>query len=133
MNNKVVVRYADGRLIKGTTADFLPAKNRFHVSLAGAPPDAAPIDIRTEDLKALYFVKDFAGEPGRPKVNEFDEAHPQAGRRISVLFNDGELLVGTTAGYQPSRPGFFVVPADPDSNNERCYVFTAATREVTFV
>ena len=133
MNNKVVVRYADGRLVKGMTADFLPAKDRFHLRLAGAPPDAAPLQILTKDLKALFFVKDFAGEPARLEVNEFDPAHPQAGRRIRVVFNDGELLVGTTAGYQPGRPGFFVVPADPDSNNERCYVFTAATREVAFI
>jgi hypothetical protein len=133
MNNKVVLRFIDGRLVKGTTADFLPAKDRFHVRLAGAPADAAPIEIHTSELKALFFVKDFAGQPGRPKRNEFDPAHPEGGRRIRVVFNDGEILLGTTAGYQPGRPGFFVVPADPDSNNERCFVFTAATREVAFV
>ena len=133
MNNKVVVRYTDGRVVKGTTADFLPAKDRFHLTLAGAPPDALPIEILTRELKAVFFVKDFAGDPGRAEVNEFDPAHPQAGRRIRVVFNDGELLVGTTAGYQPGRPGFFIVPADPNSNNERCFVFAAATREIGFL
>ena len=133
MHNKVVARYTDGRVVKGTTADFQPAKDRFHLTLAGAPPDAPPMQILTRELKAVFFVKDFSGDPGRPKVNEFDPAHPQAGRRIKVVFEDGELLIGTTAGYQPGRPGFFMVPADPRSNSERCFVFAAAAREIGFI
>jgi hypothetical protein len=133
VQSKVVARYIDGRVVKGTTGDFLPAKDRFHMSLAGAPADAAPMQVLTRDLKALFFVKDYAGDPGRPKVNEFDPAHPQAGRRIKVVFNDGEVLLGTTAGYQPGRPGFFMVPADPGSNSERCFVFAAAARDIEFI
>jgi hypothetical protein len=49
------------------------------------------------------------------------------------VFNDGEMLLGTTTGYQPGRPGFFVVPADADSNSERCYVISAATQSVSFL
>jgi hypothetical protein len=60
-------------------------------------------------------------------------ARPGAGRRIKVAFKDGEVLVGTTQGYQPGRPGFFLVPADPSSNIERCYVLSAATQEISFV
>jgi hypothetical protein len=55
------------------------------------------------------------------------------GRKIQVAFKDGELMLGTTQGYQPNRPGFFVVPADAQSNIERCFVVTAATQEVKFV
>jgi hypothetical protein len=54
-------------------------------------------------------------------------------RKIRVVFADGETLVGTTQGYQPGRPGFFVVPADSGSNNDRCFVVSAATKEVSFV
>jgi len=42
-------------------------------------------------------------------------------------------MVGTTQGYQPGRPGFFVVPADPVVNTQRCYVIAAATKEVSFL
>ena len=42
-------------------------------------------------------------------------------------------MAGTTQGYQPGRLGFFVIPADPDSNNERCYVVTNATQDVSFL
>jgi hypothetical protein len=41
--------------------------------------------------------------------------------------------VGITQGYDRARPGFFVVPVDPLSNNERCFVVVAATEEVSFL
>ena len=131
--NKVVARFADGRLVKGMTADFFPAKDLFHVSVANAPAGAKPVEIHMKDLKALFFVKDFAGDPRHVKRNEFDLSHPLPGRRIRVVFKDGEVLVGTTTGYQPGRPGFFLVPADASSNNERCYIVAAATREISFL
>jgi len=34
---KVVVRFSDGKLIKGFTGDFFPDKERFHVIPAGNP------------------------------------------------------------------------------------------------
>jgi hypothetical protein len=131
--NKIVARFVDGRVVKGTTADFFPAKDSFHVTVAGAPTGAAALEIKTKDLKALFFVKDFAGDPEHVEANKFDPSSPQAGRRIRVVFKDGEVLVGITTGYQKGRPGFFIIPADPGSNIERCYVVTAATREVSFL
>lgn len=131
--NKVVARFADGRMIKGTTADFFPNKDLFHVSVEAAPEGEKPLEINTKDLKALFFVKDFEGDPQQEEGNEFDPSHPPAGRRIKVVFSDGDVLVGTTTGYQPKRPGFFVVPADTSSNIERCYVIASATQEVSFL
>lgn len=52
------------------------------------------------------------------------------GRKLSVTFKDGETMVGTTQGYQPGRPGFFIIPADSSSNNERCFIVSAATKEI---
>jgi hypothetical protein len=120
-------------MVKGTTADFFPGKESFHVSEAGAPPDATPVEVRTNELKALFFVKDLAGNREHVEQNTFDPSRPPPGRKIKVVFTDGEVLVGTTAGYQKGRPGFFLVPADAGSNIERCYVVTAATKEVSFL
>ena len=129
--NKIVAHFQDGRMIKGFTADFLPAKDVFHLSHADAAPGTKPTEVRVAELKALFFVKEFAGNPERKRAQEF--AKPPVGRKIKVVFKDGETLVGTTQGYQPGRPAFFVVPADPESNNERCFVITVATQEVSFV
>ena len=131
--NQIVARFQDGRLIKGVTSDFLPTKDRFHVIPADAAPGSRPMEILMSGLKAVFFVKDLQGHPDHHDISDFDPTKPAAGRKIRVVFHDGEVLVGTTQGYQPGRPGFFLVPADAKSNNERCYVVSAAAREVTFV
>jgi len=131
--NTVVARFADGRVVKGTTDNFFPNKEAFYVRVCDAPSDQKSMEIRTSELKALFFVKDFTGDPARIERKEVDPGHPPVGRPIQVTFKDGEILVGTTSGYQPGRPGFFVEPIDPDSNNERCFVVAAATQDVHFI
>ncbi len=131
--NRIVARFADGRMIKGVTVDFVPTKDEFHVNDRSAPVGSKPVAIKTKELKALFFVKDYAGDPRHRDLKKFDPARPSVGRRIKAMFEDGEELVGTTQGYQRGRPGFFMVPADPDSNNERCYVVAAATRQIAFL
>ncbi len=131
--NKVVARFADGRIVKGVTADFTPGKDSFHVTDPASLAGSKPVEIHTKDLKALFFVKDPAGNPAHSERKEFEPGRAAVGRRIRVEFRDGEVLLGTTQGYQPSRPGFFVIPADEKSNNERCYIVSAATRKVSVV
>lgn len=131
--NKVVARMVDGSMIKGTTTDFFPGKEIFHISPANAPIGAKPAEIRTNKLKAVFFVKDYAGNAAHVKRNDFDPAQRYMGRRMKVVFVDGEVLVGTTTGYEQGRPGFFIIPADVNSNNERCYVVRAATKEISFL
>jgi hypothetical protein len=125
--SQVVVRYRDGRLLKGVTSNFLPARDGFHVQTPGGEVAA----VSQGELKALFFVRDFKGDATRREGQQFSAARPALGRKIRVEFADGEVMVGTTQGYQPSRPGFFVFPADAGSNNERCFVVTAATRRVS--
>ena len=124
--NRVVARYRDGRTAKGSTADFLPGREFFHV----LSPAGQTVPVRHAELKAVFFVRDLAGDPAHRERNAFEPGQAAPGRRIRVVFQDGEVLVGTTQGYQPGRPGFFIVPADPKSNIERCFVIAAATRDV---
>ena len=131
--NKIVARFIDGRIVKGATADFVPTKDRFHVSVAMAPAGSKAVEIETKDLKALFFVKDFTGDLRHTEQKAFDPSHPSVGRRIRVAFKDGEVLVGTTHGYQPGRQGFFLVPADATSNIERCYVVSGSAQEIAFL
>ena len=121
----VVARYRDGRVVKGTTTDFSPLRDRFHVDAAGAIEE-----VLYEELKAIFFVRDLGGNARHKKLNAFVGDQPVIGRKLAVEFTDGEMLLGTTQGYRPDRKGFFVVPADPKSNAVRCYVITSATRRV---
>ena len=132
--NKIVVHFADGRVLRGHTDDFLPTKPTFHLSPMEPAAQAKPLEVRIVDLKAIFFVKEFNTKRHlKPHRQGFDPGRPTAGRKIRVLFRDGEILTGTTQGYDPNRPGFFVVPADAASNNERCFVVTDSTKQVSFI
>ncbi len=130
MKNKIVARYQDGRLLKGFTADFRPTKPLFHLSPTDAAADANTIEIVIAELKAVFFVKDLAGNPAYNPKLEFETGKPVTGRKVKVKFKDGETMIGTTTGYEPTRTGFFLVPADPNENNERVFVVLAATEDV---
>ena len=46
---------------------------------------------------------------------------------------DGESLVGVVQDYQPDEAGFFLVPADPNSNNVRCFVVGKAIKRASLI
>ncbi|MGO9137727.1 MAG: DUF6982 domain-containing protein [Syntrophales bacterium] len=133
IQNKIVVRYQDGRISKGVTSDFFPDKDVFHLLPVNTLPDAKPITVSVQELKAVFFVKTFEGNREYKDKKDLEADKAVAGRKIRVIFKDGEVLVGTTHGYQPGRPGFFIHIVDPQSNNERCFVISVATQEVSFI
>ena len=123
----------DGRVVKGFTLDFTPVKQVFHVI---SPEDETRVEeVCTGDLKAVFYVRTFEGNPGHEGPNGTLEelVRTTPGRKLKVTFADGEVIYGTTNGYSPARPGFFLTPIDPEGNNERAYVYTAATTSVETV
>ncbi len=126
---KVVARYRDGRLVKGFTRNFFANKDCFHVS----PPDdpyGEPKAILMKELKAVFFVRDFAGNPRYVERKEFPIGQSLHGRRMEVRFSDGEVIVGATLGYGGDRIGFFIAPPDPNSNNIRVFAISTAVENV---
>jgi hypothetical protein len=133
LQNKIVLHYLDGHVLKGFTSDFMPNKEQLHLLPENALPSDKPLPIRVQDLKALFFVKDFVGDSQYQEKKEFGPVSSATGKKLKVVFRDGETLVGTTQGYQPGRPGFFLFPADPKSNIDRCYIVSMATQTVSFL
>lgn len=129
IHNRIVARFADGRIVKGTTQDFSVTRDFFHV--IPADPDAAPVRVGVPALKAVFFVKDHAGNKDYQEKKAFER--PVPGRKLQVVFKDGETIVGSTTAYDAARPGFFMTPADPQSNNDRIYVVSRAIRAVAFI
>ena len=129
---KVVARYANGALLKGFTQDFLPNKDRFHLHLAEKAASEAK-EVLLKELKAIFFVQDFGGNPQYNERKKYAEGEKPAGRRVEVTFKDGEVLVGSTLGYDPSRPGFFFFPADPRSNNIRVFAVSPSVKNVRYI
>jgi len=124
----VVVRYRDGRVLKGITKDFSANRSELHV-FEGGDEKNKPAPVQVAELKAIFFVRSYGGDPRRSEYKLFDRSSVQA-RKVLVRFRDGEVLVGYTVGYDPKKQGFFVTPADPESNNERVYVINAAVSKV---
>ena len=129
ITNLIVARYLDGRLVKGVTRDFSPNRPIFHVDLERG---GDVVELRFKQLKALFFVKALEGDPARQDVRGFvhGPAETQQGKKIAVRFRDAELLCGYTLSWSPDREGFFMFPADANSNNQRIFVITASTLEI---
>lgn len=129
--NKVVVAFVDGRRLKGYVYDFSATRDSFNVLTPDKRPHEHGTKVLMKDLKAVFFVKGFLGNPGyhdQPIVDE--HIH---GRKIEVTFRDGETMVGKTEGYNPQKLGFFMVPGDPASNNIRIFVVNQNAQQVQFV
>ena len=125
--NKVVARFKNGSILKGNTSDFLPNKNQFHLETESGGIQTVEVD----QLKAIFFVRDFTGN--KDHVESYEDDISGAGRKISIKFFDGEMIIGYTTGYSPDRQGFYITPAETKSNNERIFVVKSASEKIEFL
>lgn len=130
---KIVVRFADGRILKGYSQDFFPNKSVFHLVRNLAKGSANHKEISVSDLKAIFFVKTFAGNPDYKERKNFVEGDIAQGRKVEVAFVDGEILQGSVLGYNPKESGFFLFPPDPKSNNHRVFVANSAVKSFRYL
>lgn len=130
--SKIVVRFEDGKIVKGFTQNFFPNRPVFHVLPMDAASPTETIEIHVSQLKAVFFVRDFAGNKDYEERKVLNPGEKGQGRLIEVTFKDGEILIGSTTGYDPKRPGFFFFPIDPESNNIKAYIPSSAINGVRF-
>ena len=89
------------------------------------------MEIFMKRLKAVFVVRDFNGNPQYKERKTFLKGENSSGLKLEVTFNDGEMIVGSTPlGYDPKRQGFFIIPADPNSNNTRLFAISTAVKSV---
>lgn len=125
---KVVVACMDGTRMKGYVFNFSAIRDRFNLFPEPTSPQTDSDELQLVELKAIFFVKDFAGN--RERKDAYRLAEDVHGRKLEVTFSDGEKLIGTTEAYNPKRLGFFMFPADSGSNNSRIFVVNANVRAV---
>ena len=128
--NRLVVRYLDGRMLKGYGRDFQPTRGMIDIWSEPDGPMESRMTIPLPQLKAVFFVHDFDGDPAY--VSPSSEEGSGIGRRITITFVDGEVLRGTTLSYSQGGPGFFVSPLDSKTNNLKMFVLAGAIRHVQF-
>lgn len=130
IDNKIVVRFRDGTMVKGYTHDFNPNKGIFHV--AKAQEGNAVVEVSTADMKAVFFVKSFEGDKEHPNFDDFsmEKFKSIPGLKLKIVFFDNEVIYGSSHGYSPQRKGFFIFPANKELNHERVFVIRDATVSV---
>ena len=128
MEQKIVVHLKTGVIHKGITHDFSLAADSFHV--LPAEGGGVPVPIRTDDMKALFYVKDYLGNRDYVARRKFDEARA-AGRRAIITFQDGEEIWGYLGeGADEEGLGFIFFPADENDNNIRIFVVRSALKQL---
>lgn len=120
MSNKVVARYKDGRIVKGTCLDIEAGRPSCHVRT----PESKTVEVQLKDLKAFFFVRSLEGDSAHDedRTPDPEDLRSRGSTLVTLTFEDGEVMVGLTNRYPPSRPFFFVLPVDSKSNNVRMLV-----------
>lgn len=128
MANQVVAHFLDGRILKGISLDVVSGKPDCHIRT----PDEGMVEVRLDDLKALYFVKSLEGNPERDYAQEPAEGDPRlaGSRRVTLTFKDGERLEALCNRYPPLGRHFFVLPVDGEGNTIRMLVNREAVAEM---
>jgi hypothetical protein len=130
MEHKVVAHFKNGETRRGYTQDFRPDGDVFHL----LPSDGGgiPITINTEDLKALFYVKDYGAMRRQAERGKRFGPNPPQGQRIVVEFKDGEKIWGIAEGYSANSRGFYFTPADPAENNTRIFIVNSSVKQIQF-
>ena len=130
---KIIARFSDGRIKRGFSQDFYTDKPSFHLQKDLSGESGELEEVRISELKAVFFVKSFTGNPDLEERKGFAEEDKPSGRKVKVTFTDGEALHGSVLGYDSRQPGFFLFPVDPKSNNMRVYVVNAAVKNFQYL
>lgn len=130
MEDKVVAHFKNGTTQRGFTQDFRPDGEMFH--LLPSEGGGIPTTIRLDDLKALFYVKDYGA-----MRRQFDRAKrfggtPPKGQKTIVEFKDGEKIWGYAEEYAVDSLGFYFVPADPQENNTRIFIVNSSVKQIKF-
>ena len=127
---KVVLRRLDHGLTKGfvdPTSYLAPSGIRM------LDREGRTLSVPFNEIKGLFFVRDFDGNPHRSERKLFQSRPRLAGLWVRMLFKDKEVLEGLLPNnlVELSPEGFLVTPADVYSNNLRVFVPRAALSEMT--
>ncbi|MEZ5288766.1 MAG: hypothetical protein R2712_29000 [Vicinamibacterales bacterium] len=100
--NRIVARYADGRVLKGTTQDSRPPPDAFHVIQSEG--GGRPVDVIIAELKAVFFVKDLIGNSAYSELEDFSRSGHRSERCGVTFAGAEEVLVGDTRPTSPTGP-----------------------------
>ena len=137
----VVVRFRDGKLMKGYLRGF--SVELEMITFVGQNTGEV-LQVPVNELKAVFFVKHFDGRHEHVEKKAFG-IRKLSGCKVFVKFKDKETLVGIIEGDLPwdkgfslaklgeKAKGFFLIPVDGDSNNEKVFVVGSAIQDISII
>jgi hypothetical protein len=118
---KVVVRRLDKDVIKGYIDPdaFLTPEGVELLDL-----DGRVLRLPLDQIKGIYFVRDFDGHRERPERKVFLSRPRMTGLWVRMTFKDAEVLDGLISENLLSHEahGYHVTPPDVYSNNLKIYI-----------
>jgi len=126
---RLVIRFADGRVLKGISYTIDLESAGFRLTPEGAHPEVdEDVFVKFADVKAVFFVRDFEGKFDPKTVQQ--EYAPE-GSEVTVVFPDGEVIEGfSLTRLDDTSPRFHMIPKDQKGNNISLIVERANTVEI---
>jgi hypothetical protein len=117
---RVVIRKLDKGLIKG----FLDPNGYLAVDLEVLDREGRLVHIPLSEVKGVFFVRDFDGNPDRAERKVFRSRPRLAGLWVRMTFKDKEVLEALLPNdlLETDPLGYLVTPPDVYSNNLRIFI-----------
>jgi len=124
---KVVLRDLEGK----TTFGFAYQTENFSEQIKIITREGKDQTVPLASLKAVFFVRDFKGDPQYEPVQFLSKAPVSEKLFVRVRLRDGEVLEGRVNNGLDLllHPGFFLSPSDPEGNNLRVYIPKSAVAD----
>lgn len=124
---KVIVRTRDQQLFRGfSKAEFIDDQN---VRIIDAKGNQQSFPL--QDLKAVFFVRDFQGDPSYRAVRFFAKEDPAPWLWVQLTYQDGEIMEGRVRNSPAllDGAGFYLWLSDEGANNVLVYVVKSALKD----
>lgn len=117
---RVVIRKLDKSLVKG----FLDPNGYLADDLEVLDREGRVVRIPMSQVKGVFFVRDFDGNPDRAERKIFRSRPRLAGLWVRMTFKDTEVLEALLPNnlLDISPLGYLVTPPDVYSNNVRIFI-----------
>ena len=127
---KVVVHTRKGEIIHGFANQDL-----IKTSVKVITRQGKQRTFKVQQIKAVFFVKDFDGDPEYAEVKFMTKEPNRSTIWARVQFQDGEIQEGKIPNNVEllNEPGFFLWPLDRDTNNELIYVSKACLKDFSIL
>lgn len=124
---KVVVRTRDGGVICGFSSEGHIKEDEVTYISRDGKEQARPLD----DLKAVFFVRDFKGDSDYREVKFFKKQDESKWLWVRITFFDEEVIEGRVQNDKELlfSNGFYLWPSDEETNNELVYIVKSAIRD----